>query len=73
MSTQPETKHKQRSIVSLKSFNFSDVRKNVKVVLVGDIAVGKTCLIVNYFKCEFFEEYDQKVLVYRGTKNVLQK
>ena len=44
------------------------------MVLVGDTAVGKSCLIVNYLKNEFSEEYEPTVLdVYRGTKNVNQK
>ena len=43
-------------------------------MLVGDTAVGKSCLIVNYLRNEFSEEYEPTVLdVYRGTKNVDQK
>ena len=42
-------------------------------MLVGDTAVGKSCLIVNYLRNEFSEEYEPTVLdVYRGTKNVDQ-
>ena len=41
------------------------------MVLVGDTAVGKSCLIVNYLRNEFSEEYEPTVLdVYRGSKNV---
>ena len=41
------------------------------MVLVGDTAVGKSCLIVNYLRNEFSEEYEPTVLdIYRGTKNV---
>ena len=52
----------------------ADGKKHIKMVLVGDTAVGKSCLIVNYLKNEFSEEYEPTVLdVYRGTKNVNQK
>ena len=41
------------------------------MVLVGDTAVGKTCLIRNYLENLFTENYEPTVLdVYRGTKNV---
>lgn len=41
------------------------------MVLVGDTATGKSCLIVNYLRNEFSEEYEPVVLdVYRGIKNV---
>ena len=46
----------------------------MKIVLVGDTSVGKTCLIRNYLKNEYTEEYEPTVLdVYRGTRNVKRK
>ena len=43
----------------------------MKVVLVGDTAVGKSCLITNYLKNTFTENYEPTVLdVYHGEKSV---
>ena len=43
----------------------------IKVVLVGDTSVGKSCLITNYLHNTFTEEYEPTVLdVYKGTKAV---
>ena len=43
----------------------------MKVVLVGDNAVGKTCLITNYLHNTFTENYEPTVLdVYNGTKSL---
>ena len=43
----------------------------IKVVLVGDTSVGKTCLIQNYLHNQFSDEYEPTVLdVYKGIKNV---
>ena len=40
----------------------------VKLVLVGDTSVGKTCLIINYLKNLYSDDYEPTVLdVYRGT------
>ena len=48
--------------------------KHLKLVLVGDTAVGKSCLIVNFLKNSFTEDYEPTVLdVYRGTKNIAKK
>ena len=45
--------------------------KKVKLVLVGDTAVGKSCLIRNYLENSFTDEYEPTVLdVYRGVKSV---
>ena len=45
--------------------------QKIKMVLVGDTSVGKTCLIHNYLHNQFSDEYEPTVLdVYRGTKNV---
>ena len=42
--------------------------KNVKIVLVGDNAVGKSCLIINYLNETFDENYEPTVLdVFSGT------
>ena len=44
---------------------------NLKLVLVGDTAVGKSCLITNYLHNTFSENYEPTVLdVYKGTKSV---
>ena len=43
----------------------------IKLVLVGDTSVGKSCLITNYLNNTFTEEYEPTVLdVYRGEKCV---
>ena len=48
--------------------------KNIKIVLVGDTSVGKSCLIRNYLENSFSEDYEPTVLdIYRGTKNVKKK
>ena len=45
--------------------------KKVKLVLVGDTAVGKSCLIRNYLENSFTDDYEPTVLdVYRGVKSV---
>lgn len=44
---------------------------SIKMVLIGDTAVGKSCLIVNYLHNKFTEDYEPTVLdVYRGTKGI---
>ena len=49
----------------------SDEPQKIKMVLVGDTSVGKTCLIHNYINNTYSEQYEPTVLdVYRGTKNV---
>jgi small GTP-binding protein len=46
----------------------------IKLVLVGDTAVGKSAMITNYLFNSFSDEYEPTVLdVYRGTKNVKKK
>ena len=48
--------------------------KQIKIVLVGDTAVGKSCLIRNYLENCFSEDYEPTVLdVYKGIKNVKKK
>ena len=48
--------------------------KKIKIVLVGDTSVGKSCLIKNYLENKFEENYEPTVLdIYRGTKNVKKK
>ena len=48
--------------------------KSIKIVLVGDTTVGKTCLIRNFLSNIFTEEYEPTVLdVYKGVKNVKRK
>ena len=37
-------------------------RQKIKVVIVGDTAVGKTCLIRNYLYNDFNEDYVPSVL-----------
>ena len=42
--------------------------KSVKIVLVGDTAVGKSCLIINYMREVFDENYEPSVLdVFKGS------
>ena len=54
--------------------NVSDDVKNIKLVLVGDTPVGKTCLIRQYRENCFSDEYEPTVLeVYSGTKNISGK
>ena len=46
-------------------------KKFCKIVLCGDTAVGKTCLIENYLHNAFSDDYEPTVLdVYRGPKNI---
>ena len=48
--------------------------KELKLVLVGDTSVGKSCLITNYLQNTFTEDYEPTVLdVYKGVKNVNKK
>ena len=43
----------------------------LKLVLVGDAGVGKSCLITNYLHNTFTENYEPTVLdVYQGTKSI---
>ena len=57
-----------------KSFIDPDAPKLIKIVLVGDTGVGKSCLIRNYLENSFSENYEPTVLdIYRGTKNVKKK
>jgi len=45
--------------------------KSIKMVLIGDTAVGKSCLITNYLHNKFSDVYEPTVLdVYRGVKTV---
>ena len=47
---------------------------HLKIVLVGDNSVGKTCMIRMYLHNEYHEEYEPTVLdVYRGAVNVKRK
>ena len=52
----------------------SNLNKMIKIVLVGDTSVGKSCLIRNYLDNSFSENYEPTVLdVYRGTKSVKRR
>ena len=45
--------------------------KEVKLVLVGDTTVGKSCLIYNFLRNEFSMDYEPTVLeVYKGQKEI---
>ena len=45
--------------------------KSIKLVLVGDTTVGKSCLIVNYQQQVFSEDYEPNVLdVFTGFKSI---
>lgn len=53
---------------------YQDGPKTLKVVLTGDTAVGKSCLITNYLHNTFTEDYEPTVLdVFKGIKNVKKK
>ena len=44
--------------------------KSVKLVLIGDTSVGKSCLVYNYLHQKFSEDYEPNVLdVYHGSKH----
>ena len=46
----------------------------MKIVIVGDTSVGKTCLIRNYLNNDFSEDYEPTVLdFYKGTKSIKNK
>ena len=48
--------------------------KSLKIVLVGDTAVGKSCLIINYLNEQFDENYEPSVLdVFSGTMTFNEK
>ena len=52
----------------------SNEAKCLKLVLVGDTAVGKSCLITNYLENSFTDEYEPTVLdVFKGIKEVKKK
>ena len=45
--------------------------QHIKIVLIGDTAVGKSCLITNYLHNKFTDVYEPTVLdVYKGVKTV---
>ena len=46
----------------------------IKIVLVGDTTVGKSCLIRNYLDNTYSDEYEPTVLdVYKGIKSVRRR
>ena len=46
----------------------------LRLCIVGDTGVGKTCLIINYMQNKFDDNYEPTVLdVYKGTKDVSKK
>ena len=48
---------------------FEDGPREIKIVLVGDTAVGKSALIRNYLHNDFSNNYEPTVLdVFRGSK-----
>ena len=48
--------------------------KNLKMVLVGDTATGKSCMIRNFIDNNFSEDYEPTVLdVWKGIKNIMKK
>lgn len=52
----------------------ANMPKSVKLVLVGDATVGKSCMIVNYQQQVFDENYEPNVLdVFRGPKQFEKK
>ena len=48
-----------------------DESNKIKLVLVGDTSVGKSCLVTNYLFNSYEDDYEPTVLdVYKGVKNV---
>ena len=46
-------------------------KKHLKMILVGDTAVGKSALIRNYLMQEFSDDYEATVLdIYKGDKSL---
>lgn len=56
------------------SSTYSEVdhgKKELKLVLVGNTTMGKTCLIKQYLYSQYSELYEPSVLdVFKGTKNI---
>ena len=60
--------------VSHHSNDDDDENKMIKIVLVGDTTVGKSCLIRNYLHNTYSDAYEPTVLdVYKGTKSVYKR
>ena len=50
---------------------YSHGKKELKLVLVGNTTMGKTCLIKQYLYNQYSELYEPSVLdVFKGTKNI---
>ena len=48
-----------------------DGSNKIKLVLVGDTTVGKSCLVRNYLHNQYDDDYEPTVLdVYKGIKRV---
>ena len=48
--------------------------KSVKLVMIGDTTVGKSCLVYNYLYQKFSDDYEPNVLdVYHGKKDFMGK
>ena len=70
-TTKEEDKTKQETKPAKKEKLPPSGDMKLKLVLVGDTAVGKSCLIINYLKNTFTEDYEPTVLdVFEGKKNV---
>ena len=53
--------------------NVNDESNKIKLVLVGDTSVGKSCMVTNYLHNSYSDDYEPTVLdVYKGVKNVAQ-
>ena len=55
----------------VKKKQLQDGKKTCKIVMVGDTAVGKSCLLENYFHNAFSDDYEPTVLdIYRRPMNI---
>ena len=69
----PKPKGGEKPKVEQKETTNNDV-KSVKLVMIGDTAVGKSCLVYNYLYQKFSDDYEPNVLdVYHGKKDFMGK
>ena len=70
--TRPEPEPVIEKFVSRKGKKrLVDLKKTCKIVLLGDTAAGKSCLIENYLCNTFSDDYEPTVLdIFRGPRNI---